>query len=204
MIGLDRSRGAEDSLERDEVVTPNRISVVHSSEGESLPVDRVFGLLKDERRRLVLAYLGQQDGPVSMDELVEYVATFESDEAVSQLDAADRKRIYVDLYQAHLPMMDGLGAVDLDRSRGKVEAGERFELFERYLSSEGKSKRAAVSRWNKCYPLLSGMGVVFFGAGLVVSDPLFTQTVFGVLVSAFAACSILGLRASSGTRARDE
>jgi len=196
MITLDRFRSAEERLEREADVTSSRISVVHGSEGESLPVDRVFGLLKDERRRLVLAYLGQQDGPVSVDELVEYVAAFESDEPVSGLDAGERKRMYVSFYQGHLPMMDEFGAVEFDRSGGEVAAGERFELFERYLSAEGESERVGVSRWTRCYPVLSGIGVVLFGAGLVVSDPLFTRTVFGVLVGAFAACSILGLRAS--------
>jgi hypothetical protein len=197
MISLDRFRWSKTGKERTGVVRLRRPSRVHDVEDESLPVDQVFGLLKNGRRRLVLAYVGQRDAPIAIEELAEYVAASEHDEVASQLDTEKRRRTYVSLYHGHLPMMDDLDAVDFDASSRQVAAGERFQTFERYLEPKGGREPAVVSRWNKRYLVLSALGVVLFGSGFLVADPLFTRTAFGVLVGAFVACSLLDWRASS-------
>jgi len=170
---------------------------------ESPSIDQVFRLLKNRRRRLVLAYLGQQGGPVALDELVEYVTVHERDEPESQPDARERRRTHVDLHHCHLPLMEDLGAIDFDESRERIRVGEAFEAIERHLDYGEWDERATALRWNWYFLVLSILGVVLFGVGLVISNPLFTQTVFGVVIAALGACSFLGWRALSKAADQD-
>lgn len=195
MITLDGSTKSGEEAERNEDVPSDR-TVPHDGEGEPLPIEEVFHVLKDGRRRLVLSYLGRGDGPVDLDELVEYVLAHENDGSGSRRDTRERRRAHIDLHHRHLPMMADLGAVDIDEPRRTVETGPRFGSFERYLGSDG-GERTASRRWNGWYLFLSALGVVLFAAGLVVSNPTSTRAVFGLLVGTFAACSLLGWRASA-------
>lgn len=44
-------------------------------------LDKIFDLLSKERRRYAVYYLEKQDGPVSIDEVADQVAEWESDTA---------------------------------------------------------------------------------------------------------------------------
>lgn len=195
MITLDGSTRPGEEAERNEDVPSDR-TVPHDGDGEPLPIEEVFHVLKDGRRRLVLSCLGRQDDPVDLDELVEYVLVHENDGSGSRRDTGEQKRVHIDLHHRHLPLMADLGAVDIDEPRRTVGTGPRFGSFEGYLGSDG-GERTATRRWNRWYLLLSALGVVLFAAGLVVSDPAFTRAVFGLLVGTLAACSFLGWRASA-------
>ena len=170
-------------------------AVPAEAEGEPLPIDEIFGLLKNERRRLTLQYLQQHDGPVSLGDLAESIASHENEKPVAQLNAMERKRAYVGLYQCHLPMMDDRGAVEFNKPRGRIGLGENFEVFEGYLADVKGERSAGKTSWHRVYLLLSGLGAALFGAGLLISNPLFIRIVLGGLVGAFALCSFLEWRA---------
>lgn len=173
---------------------PTETAVSLGDDDGPLPVDELFGLLKNERRRLTLGYLRQHDEPVSLGELAESIASHENDKPEAQLNAMERKRVYVGLYQCHLPMMDDRGAVDFNKPRGRIRRGENFEVFERYLDDVGPGGSAGGTPWHRLYLLLSGVGAALFGTGLVVSDPPFTRLAFGALVGGFALCALLNWR----------
>jgi len=102
-----------------------------------LPLDLTFEILKNERRRLVLDHLRTVEGESTIGDLAEEIAAVENDCTVQSLGAQQRKRVYIGLYQCHLPKMDDAGVISFNQSRGRVELNpEARPLFE-YLEESG-------------------------------------------------------------------
>ncbi len=92
------------------------------SASEELSLDEIFELLKNERRREVIRYLLEDvDGHATLSELAEHIAALENEIAINQLSSDQRKRVYIGLYQCHLPKMDEMGTIDFDKNRGTIE-----------------------------------------------------------------------------------
>jgi len=107
-----------------------------TSKAESLPLDQVFEILKNSRRREVLKYLNEREGSVSLSDLAEHVAAIENETTVKALSSSQRKRIYVGLYQCHLPKMDDMDIVSFDQNRGRIELAENAHQLDDYLDQE--------------------------------------------------------------------
>ena len=105
-------------------------------QGVAIGLDEIFGLLKNRRRRSVFRYLAAESEQVRLGELAEQIAARENDKAVSRLDSRERKRVYVALYQCHLPKMADVDAVAYDKPRGTVGRGPNFDLFGYYLPGD--------------------------------------------------------------------
>lgn len=97
------------------------------------PLDEIFGVLQNQRRRRILSYLETEDTPTTIGTLAEHVAAAENDIQPSQLRSKQRKRVYISLYQSHLPKLASVDAVDYDKDRGTVEEGADFEAFTEVL-----------------------------------------------------------------------
>lgn len=107
-----------------------------TSDGPSpLSRDDIFHVLQTNRRRDSIAYLLDEDGPVKMSDVAEYVAAEENDTTVANLTSAQRQRAYIPLYQSHLPKLDKKGIIEYDQSRGVVRPTDRIELFRPYLET---------------------------------------------------------------------
>lgn len=100
---------------------------------DPLPKDEMFHLLSNRRRRDALRYLADHDGPVDMRDLAERVAAWEQGTTVQQLSSQERQRVYIALYQTHLPKLDDHGVISYNQSRGLIERTERAEQLEPYL-----------------------------------------------------------------------
>lgn len=96
---------------------------------EVLGLDDVFGILSSRRRRGVLRFLATEASEVDHGTLAEHIAARENDKARSDITAQERKRVYISLYQSHLPKMAGKTAIDYDRDSGRITPGPNFELF---------------------------------------------------------------------------
>lgn len=109
-----------------------------ASDAESSPLelekDLVFELLKNHRRRSVLKHL-RDHGETALGDLAEAIAAEENDTTVAELSADERKRVYIGLYQTHLPKMDGAGVVNYDQNRGLVSSGPAIDQLLRYLGT---------------------------------------------------------------------
>jgi len=98
-----------------------------------LSTDERYHLLQTQRRRLVLRYLHGREGPVEMRDVAEQVAAWEHDTTVAELRSAQRQRVYISLYQNHLPALDEAGVIEYDQSRGRVEPTPRIHELYRLL-----------------------------------------------------------------------
>jgi len=105
-------------------------------QGVAIGLDEIFGLLKNRRRRSVFRYLTAESEPLRLGGLAEQIAARENDKAVSRIGSKERKRVYVALYQCHLPKMADVDAISYDKPRGTVGRGPNFDLFEYHLPSD--------------------------------------------------------------------
>ena len=155
---------------------------------EQLPMNTVFEIAKNERRQLVLTYLAESDGPVTLGELAEYIASHENDKPVNAITASERKRVYVGLHQCHIPKMEDAKVVDVDRQEG-ISLGRHADEVLEVLRFDGRD------HWYRYYGGLSVAGIATFLLLSIASiEPL-----GAVLVGGYAA--VVGLVAFMHARA---
>lgn len=71
----------------------------------------IFEILQNERRRYVLQYFRQYEGPVSLGELANHVAAWEYRTSLEDVTSEQRKRVYTTLQQTHLGRMEDAGII---------------------------------------------------------------------------------------------
>ena len=89
-------------------------------DSDDLSLSTTFELLKNRRRRETISYLIDHDGQSTLSDLAEHIAALENGIEVVELSSDQRKRVYIGLYQCHLPKLDKAGVVDFDKNRGTV------------------------------------------------------------------------------------
>lgn len=83
-----------------------------------LTEDEQYGLLRADRRRLVLTILTEQSTPIELADLAaEIAAQEESSDATSE---ETLNRIQVTLHHTHLPKMDDLGVIDYNANSRRI------------------------------------------------------------------------------------
>lgn len=158
-----------------------------SPETIDIPMDEIFHILQNERRRNVLQYLRDTDGPVRMRDVAEQVAAWEHDTTVQALTSDQRQRVYIPLYQSHLPKLDKAGLIEYQQKRGIVERKPLADTFDRFLevnpesesesepepASEPASENTRESEWDDYYIGAAGIGAVIL-LGAVFELPFFS------------------------------
>lgn len=97
----------------------------------NLEPSEIHNVLRNERRRQAIKYLGQHDETLTVDELAKYIASLETGESQPPHDV--RKSVYVSLHQTHLPKLDELGIVDYDLRSKELTLTDRAEEVEVYM-----------------------------------------------------------------------
>ncbi|WP_436930355.1 DUF7344 domain-containing protein [Halosimplex halobium] len=158
-----------------------------------LPLDHVFEILKNERRRTVLHYLQEHGGTVSLGELAEHVAAVENGTTVAQVTSNERKCVYVGLYQCHLPKMDDMDIVEFNQNRGRISLGPNaVQLYEYLEESDGTDRP-----WPLYYGSLTGAGVL----GLVASQ--LGAAAVGLTPTVVATVALLGIAGVAAAQTLD-
>lgn len=116
-----------------------------------IQLDDLFNLLRNSRRRQTLRYLfTADDGTATIGELSEHIAAIENDTDLSLVNSKQRKRVYISLYQTHLPHLATLKIIEYERSRGTVTLLDKAEQVKPHLSMP--DTEASWRRW---------LGVIF-------------------------------------------
>ncbi len=155
---------------------------------ESMSPDLVFEILSNTRRRMVLYYLRQHDGVATVKELAGEIAALENDVEVDELSRQQRKRVYVSLYQTHVPKLGDAGIIEYDDDEGIVRLTDRANEFDTYLTPATEPDYP----WRIHYLALAGIGGTLFvlsaigapGIGAIPVDGLGIVLVIAFLVSA--------------------
>lgn len=98
-----------------------------------LSTEDVYDVLSNRRRRYAIHYLKQVGGPIDVSTLAEQVAAWENDKSVEELASQERKRVYISLYQSHLPTLEKRGLITYDAERKIVELTGPITDAEIYL-----------------------------------------------------------------------
>lgn len=93
----------------------------HASPGEVLTEDAMFGLLSNVRRRRLIYLLSATDGSVGLGDLARQLAEMETGGA---LDESTYWRVYVSIYQTHIPKLERYGLVSYSDDERLVVSGE--------------------------------------------------------------------------------
>lgn len=141
-----------------------------------LPADTAYMILKNPRRRSVLSYLEGTGRPTTLDTLAEHIAAAENDIDVQALSSSQRKRVYIGLYQAHLPKMDDAGVVDFDKHRGNVELRPEGESLLPYINLDPDHRTRP-----RLYLLAAGLSVATVAIASVQPVPIPGFSVIGLL-----------------------
>jgi hypothetical protein len=86
-----------------------------SQQTHELTKDDVLDLLSNSRRRYVIYFLEQWNGSATLNDLAYNIASQETGVPVDDLSEDDKRRVYISLYQTHLPKLDLYGLVDYDK-----------------------------------------------------------------------------------------
>lgn len=132
----------------------------------------------------MLGYLYSRSEPVDVPDLVDAVAAKEYDMEPEELTEKQRKRIYVSLYQTHIPKLDNLSVITYDEEAGVVKLTDRATAIKRHLSSIQQQGRD----WQVYYLILAAGGAVVLVADILSVPPfeLISGTLVGlVLVAGF-------------------
>ncbi len=151
--------------------------------GYDLPLDQIFEILKNSRRRQTLRFLYENEGETTLSEVAEHIAAIENDTTVKAISSAQRKRVYVGLYQCHLPKMDDTDVIDFEQNRGTIEFGPNVDQLEPYLDKPKQRE------WHKAYSGVAVAGFLLFlatqaGAASYGLTP--SVVLLGLLVGIFA------------------
>ncbi|MFO8116560.1 MAG: hypothetical protein R6U01_14585 [Halorubrum sp.] len=193
-IGEESSTGDESS--ETGVSNLDDIGKTSREGGAELTKGEIFDLLKNRRRRTVIRYLRENDGYAELNDLAEHIAARENDIDVRQLSSDQRKRVYIGLYQCHLPKMDSLGVIDYDKDRGTIELQASVHQLLEYmdLDDDGQQETQGANRaWT--IPVVAGTVVAVVTVGALGLGPL-SAVPAGVwtLLSVVGILTIVGLQ----------
>ncbi len=155
-----------------------------------ISTDIVFEILSNTRRRMVLYYLRRSGGSATVQELAEQIAALENNVEVEELQSQQRKRVYVSLYQTHIPKLENTGIIEYDDTQGIVHLTDRAMEIDTYLTPTTESTYP----WQIHYLILAGVGGLLFvlssiGAPVIAAIP---SLVLGIaLMIAFALSTIV-------------
>lgn len=154
---------------------------------EQLSQDTLFDLLSNTRRRFVLHYLLGRDEPVSIQELSRQTAAWELETPPEDLSSQEVKRVYVALYQTHVPKLEDAGVVEYDGDTGRVRLLSRARQCEPYLETATESQRP----WYLYYGGLAVLSALFYLA--VIGDIPGVSTINSFTAGIIVLAGFLGL-----------
>lgn len=135
---------------------------------EDLTQAELFDVFSNARRRQTVRYLKQRGGSCDLSSLVEQVAAWENDVDPDEVTRAQRRRVYISLYQTHLPMLEDHGIVDWDPDAHQIELCYDEGAFEPYLDRTPGRQRP----WHTVYASLSITGTLALVLAVLPVGPL--------------------------------
>ena len=130
----------------------------------------LFDVFSNARRRRSVQYLKRQGGTCDLAPLVEQVAAWENDVDPDEVTRTQRRRVYISLYQTHLPMLEEHGIVEWDPDDHTIELLPHEDVFEPYLDHRLEDQR----NWHRLYVTVTTLGVLGLAVSWLSIGPLTT------------------------------
>lgn len=133
-----------------------------ANQDNTLSKDEIFHVLQNDRRRRVLQYLVDTDGPVQMGDIAEQITAWEYGTNVEEITSEQRQRVYIALYQSHLPKLAEFGLVTYNQHQGIVEQTPHINQVTRYLDQDETPSQSenTTRKWTWYYAYLTGINIL--------------------------------------------
>lgn len=121
-------------------------------------------------------------------ELANEIAAWENDTTVDELTDKQSKRVYVSVYQTHVPKLESVGLIEYDSETGLIELSEEARQIERYMPEDDEESRP----WYRYYVTLAALGAAFYLlviAGAPVLEALSAWLTGVIVLTAFVGLS---------------
>ncbi|MFP4626137.1 MAG: DUF7344 domain-containing protein [Natronomonas sp.] len=151
-----------------------------NSTPSKLSRDDLFEILSSDRRRRLVFYLQDQNGDADLSELARRIAAWENDIELSEVSERERKRVYISLYQTHVPKLEEYGLITYDSDRTRVFSTDRLDDVSRLVSRPNDSTGSS-HPWQLYYPGLAAVSMVLL-ALLPLGFPYVTPTAVTIFV----------------------
>jgi DNA-binding transcriptional ArsR family regulator len=163
-----------------------------------LPKDELFRILSNSRRRYIIYYLHEAGDEMSLKELATRIAAVENDTAVEEVTDEERQRVYISLYQTHLPKLEEAEIVSYDDEERIVALTPQTAREGFFWMQTSEPSRS----WALYYAALGVVGWLFvIGRGLAV--PLFTSIPWFVIAAALSTAILALVAAQYSLETRD-
>ena len=150
---------------------------------EALSEATVFEVLSSPRRRYLLYYLRTVGGTAELNECARQIAAWENEIDIESVERQQRKRVYVSLYQSHVPRLAEAGVVAYDADAGVVALADGAETIEGFLADSREPTR----RWATYYLAAAAGSAVLVGTAVLGLFDLSGLVVAVVITGVFAA-----------------
>ncbi len=154
---------------------------------DTLSKDNIFEVLSSSRRRYVIYYLYSHEGTAELKDLATHIAAWESGEPLDAITDEETRRVYISLYQTHLPKLAEFDIVRYDSDARIAELTPKADQLSRYLDSEP----APTLPWPLYYAVLSVVSL-FLLVGLWLQFPPF-DSMNGTSVAFIIAIGVIGI-----------
>jgi hypothetical protein len=105
-----------------------------SSKTDELPRGGLFEVLSSDRRRYLIYFLQASGGEADLRDLARLIAARENGTDPEDISDKEQKRVYISLYQSHVPKLEDYDLVEYDSEKKRVIATDRItevtKLFE--------------------------------------------------------------------------
>lgn len=142
--------------------------------------DTVFSLLSNRRRRTAIEVLRERDGSATVSDLATIVAAREHGVEPANLEAKQRKRVYVALKQVHLPRLDDEGVIIYDDEDNTVALADDVAELEPFLDADESTEP-----WPYVYLGVAAATTLLLATALTGVVPVGIDAVAATTVSAF-------------------
>lgn len=171
------------------------------SNNGSLSKGEIFYLLQNSRRRQALQILLKTNRTVQMSEMAEQIAAWEQGISVEDLQPEQRQRVYIALYQSHLPKLGEYGLVSYDRSHGNVEQTPEIDQVIPYLCTKESTERRGgrMQKWVVVYGAITGVNILLIGLTWLAIEPisLLADVELGLVITLLYASATIAMVADT-------
>ena len=103
--------------------------------GDVNTYDTVLELCRDQNRRIVLAMLSAERGPLTLNDLAESIVEHNHRMPITNVPPVDLTEIQISLLHKHLPKLEEWGVVEFDSSHQLVEPTPTFDEWQPLFSA---------------------------------------------------------------------
>lgn len=129
---------------------------------DDLTKDEVLDLLSNARRRYLIHYLVRHGGRENLSELAGRMAAWEMNVPPDAITDDARRRVYISLYQTHLPKLEQSGIITYDQDARIVELTDRADELVEFLPAP-----SSAHPWYAYYLFVGAAGTAVLAAGWI-------------------------------------